>query len=197
MSLLHYEKHAEEYFRATVQLPPPAIVEVLVEHLADGSSILDLGCGSGRDMAFLSSVGFCVTGIEQSPSLASLAHKHSGCEVIVGDFQTHPFDKKYDAVVSLGSFVHANRQELGSMITLMGSLLSKRGYAVVSLKKGSGVIEDGMRKFTLWDDSELREIFRLNHLLVCTFQETQSSLNKSDVWLSYLLQECCGSDEQR
>lgn len=197
MSLLHYEKHAEEYFRATVQLAPPSILDALVKHLPSGSSVLDLGCGSGRDMAYLASLGFVVTGIEQSPSLASLAQNHSGCEVIVGDFQTHPFDKKYDAVVSLGSFVHASRSELGSLISLMKSLTNREGYAAVSLKKGTGVAENGIRKFTLWGDLELREIFASNNLSVLTFEETQSSLTKSDVWLSYLLQECCGSDEQR
>lgn len=36
---------------------------------ADGHSVLDLGCGSGRDAVFLSSVGFQVTAVDRLPKL--------------------------------------------------------------------------------------------------------------------------------
>ena len=40
--------------------------------------VLDIGCGSGRDLKWLRERGFSVTGFERSKGLAALARRHAG-----------------------------------------------------------------------------------------------------------------------
>jgi SAM-dependent methyltransferase len=76
----------------------------LVEHLTPGSKVLDAGCGSGRDMLWLTERGFNCTGLERSPELAALAREHSGLPVIEADFETFDFSRmNMDAVLLIGA----------------------------------------------------------------------------------------------
>jgi SAM-dependent methyltransferase len=63
----------------------------LAGRLKAGASVLDVGCGSGRDLLWLKSRGFAATGFERSPALAEMARKHARCTVIEGDFARHDF----------------------------------------------------------------------------------------------------------
>ncbi len=49
-------------------------LESLVADLSHGDAVLDLGCGTGQPMAaWLIHQGFCVTGIDQSPGMLTIA----------------------------------------------------------------------------------------------------------------------------
>ena len=91
MSSRFYHTHAQDYFNQTIQVDPSSFLLPLVKHLAPGSTVLDVGCGSGRDMLWLSGRGFPCTGLERSPDLAALARQHTGLSVIVADFEAFDF----------------------------------------------------------------------------------------------------------
>jgi SAM-dependent methyltransferase len=48
--------------------------------------LLDVGCGTGKDLLRLQRSGWAVTGVEISPYAAALARARLGCEVVVGHF---------------------------------------------------------------------------------------------------------------
>lgn len=48
----------------------------LLRHLPEGGKILEIGCGSGRDAAFLLNHGFNVTAIDASSEMLSTAIAH-------------------------------------------------------------------------------------------------------------------------
>jgi SAM-dependent methyltransferase len=61
--------------------------------------LLDVGCGTGKDLLRLQEAGWAVTGVEISPYAASLARARLGCEVMVGQFDEAPLDgRQFDAV---------------------------------------------------------------------------------------------------
>lgn len=62
-----------------------------------GSSVLDLGCGSGRHGRFLQQFGFEVTGIERDAVLID----RCPFEVLQGDITGFNLDKRFDNIVSL------------------------------------------------------------------------------------------------
>jgi SAM-dependent methyltransferase len=49
-------------------------------------TILDLGCGPGRDLKALADLGHVAVGIEGASKLAPMARAHSGCELWQQDF---------------------------------------------------------------------------------------------------------------
>ena len=186
-----YEKHHRTYFNTTVNIDPSCFLEALAKRLRPGATVLDIGCGSGRDLLWFSEQGFHPTGFEQSTSLAALAREHSGCDVIVGDFLTFDFSAlNYDAVVLIGSLVHVEKDILPKILVEIVQALKENGLMYVSLKARQGRCNqaDG-RIFVLWSPKELEPIFLGSGLNVEDFFISQSKKTRSDQWLNFLLRK--------
>jgi cyclopropane fatty-acyl-phospholipid synthase-like methyltransferase len=74
-----YNRIAAEWdrSRATFFGPERDYVDLLLDGLAAGSPVLDLGCGTGRPIAeYVLARGYAVTGVDQASSLLDLARAH-------------------------------------------------------------------------------------------------------------------------
>ena len=185
-----YQEHFQRYHERTFSIDPASFLAPLIRHLKPGAGILDVGCGSGRDLKWLKDRGFEVTGFERSKGLAALARANASCTVIEGDFEAHDFSKlKFDAMLMLGSLVHVPHERLGMVFGNIVKGLRDGGKVMVSLKQGEGssTDEDG-RMFYLWQDIELRNVFAKHAFRVLDCHESVSKVNATDTWLSYVLQ---------
>ena len=78
----------------------------------EGFTVLDVGCGSGRNSALFADLGARrVVGIDFSAPMLELAREHARaarvveqCEFIQADFLDYPFQETFDVVVALGVF---------------------------------------------------------------------------------------------
>ena len=186
-----YQENHKQYFQDTVNIDPSGFLEPLAGRLTPGASILDVGCGSGRDLRWFKEHGFQPTGFEHSPGLAALARQHSGCPVIEGDFFTFDFSSiSVSALVFVGSMVHVTRDDFPRVFERICKALEPGGYILITLKKGSGsrIADDG-RVFVLWSKDELERIFTRQKLKVITFSESVSALRPDDIWMSFLLRQ--------
>jgi SAM-dependent methyltransferase len=114
---------------------PAVFLEPLAGLLQPQATILDIGCGSGRDLLWFAGRGFRPTGFEQSPSLANLARKHSNCPVMEGDFSRFNFsDLHYSALVFVGSLVHLSPEALPVILASTCQALSPGGLLLITLK---------------------------------------------------------------
>ena len=86
-----YQKKYKAYHEKTFSIDPSSFLEPLVKKLPAEAFILDVGCGSGRDLLWIKKQGFEGIGFERSLGLAQLARENVGCEVIDGDFETYDF----------------------------------------------------------------------------------------------------------
>ena len=59
--------HPEAYHEATFHIDPASFLRPLAERLPPCAVILDVGCGSGRDLRWLRHRGFRAVGMERSP----------------------------------------------------------------------------------------------------------------------------------
>ena len=67
-----YRENHSKYFERTFNIDPSSFLLPPATKLAPGAFIVDVGCGSGRDLLWLKNRGFSVTGFERSPELAGL-----------------------------------------------------------------------------------------------------------------------------
>lgn len=184
-----YEDNHQHYFASTVGIDPSVFLEPLARQLKPQATILDIGCGSGRDLLWFVRRGFRPTGFEQSPSLAALARKHAGCPVIVGDFTDYDFSGlQFSALVFVGSLVHLSHQALPAILMSTCRAIVPGGKLLITLKEGNGssLAADG-RVFTLWSREDIEKVFTANHLHTLDFSRQVSSLRPDDIWLGYVL----------
>ncbi|MFP4392108.1 MAG: class I SAM-dependent methyltransferase [Desulfohalobiaceae bacterium] len=102
----YYQNHAQAYFEQSFGVDPSSFLLPLTRHLQPGASILDIGCGAGRDLLWLHHRGFYCTGLDCAPALAELARRHTGLPVIEVDFEGFDFSGfKADALLMGGVLV--------------------------------------------------------------------------------------------
>lgn len=185
----YYHKNFQDYFDKTISIDPSGFLSTFVRYLSSGATIMDAGCGSGRDLLWLKEKGFDPLGFERSSGLAALAGKKSGCPVIQGDFTGYDFSGLFvDAVLLSGALVHMGREELSPVFENVLKALNPGGHVYLSLKQGRGnsLAPDG-REFTLWSDDELRPVFAELGLQIKDFSINTSAMETGEVWLAYIL----------
>jgi len=190
----YYQAHPKAYHQKTVCIDPTSFLEPLQKHLEPGCRILDIGCGSGRDMRWLKKRGFNAMGFERSAGLAELARQNTGCEVIEGDFEDFDFTEcPSDAVLCVGSLVHVHHEKLPAILSRVMAGLKQGGKVMITVKQGHGTHTDEFgRVFHYWQDNAIRIVFAEQGLAVLDFAEQVSKTTGADIWLGYVLnkQDC-------
>ena len=184
-----YQDNFKAYHQKTFSIDPSSFLEPLARRLPAEAFILDVGCGSGRDLLWMKKRGFDVIGFERSPGLAELARENAGCEVIEGDFETYDFSSIFvDDVMLVGAMVHIPHERFSKVFKNITSAISENGSVLITLKEGSGdrTDSDG-RTFYLWEDKKAREVFDTLGFTVCDFSKSASITGSGDVWMSYVL----------
>jgi len=187
----YYQENFDSYREATFTIDPSSFLTPLLARLDPPATILDVGCGSGRDMLWFKERGFNTTGFERSRGLAELARKHSGCHVTEGDFEQYDFSGlSVDAVVLVGALVHVPHNRFEAVLKNIARGLKQKGHALLTMKEGRDLKKTSHgRVFYLWQDSDLREIFDNLTLTVVDFARQTSKIRDMDIWLGYVLKK--------
>src|SRR5215510_283553 len=90
-TLADYESNAEAFFEGTRTHDVSQNYQALLLGIAQSGraspyTILDFGCGPGRDLAYFRSLGHEAVGLDGSQQLVAMARSHSQCEVLHQDF---------------------------------------------------------------------------------------------------------------
>ncbi|HEY2990330.1 MAG TPA: class I SAM-dependent methyltransferase, partial [Candidatus Binatia bacterium] len=115
VTLEHYDQHAEEFWQGTRDHDVSQNIEALLKYIEGEPpfTILDFGCGPGRDLKTFSQRGHVAIGLEGSPRLAEMARANSGCEVWEQDFLKLDLPaNRFDGVFANAALFHVPSQEL-------------------------------------------------------------------------------------
>ncbi|MCA9899162.1 MAG: class I SAM-dependent methyltransferase [Anaerolineales bacterium] len=138
--------------------PYPQFVAFMRDWEPKGS-VLDVGCGQGRDALFLAELGYSVTGIDASQlgisqMLATAKTRNLNLNGIVADFYEYEFQQKYDVIV-LDSILHFHKKDLPKEQALLQTLtarLNPGGLICLFLHKSKA------------KEKQLKNFFAQNHL---------------------------------
>ncbi len=100
-------------------------------------SLLDLGCGAGRDLKYFHLQGHHAVGLDGVRELVEIAQDYSGCEVQHNDFldMTLPVSA-YNGIFANASLFHVPSQELPRILRQLWNALKPRGVLFASNPKG-------------------------------------------------------------
>ena len=148
-TLDYYENNATVFANATVNIDFSDMQDVFLSELKDGASILDFGCGSGRDTRYFLEKGYKVTAVDGSAKMCQIAEENTGIHVVHMDFNDFDEIDKYDGIWACSSILHLPGAELKKVLEAMEKALHNGGIIYTSFKYGDF---SGMRKGRFFSD---------------------------------------------
>ena len=138
-TLGHYQSRAEAFWEGTRNHDVAQNIDALLRHIRGTPpfTVLDFGCGPGRDLRAFVERGHRAIGLEGAQALVEMARRHSGCEVWQQDFLrlllpvTH-----FDGIFANASLFHVPRQELPRVLRALHSTLKPGGVLFSSNPRG-------------------------------------------------------------
>lgn len=137
-----YDQIAAEFGAARAHLHANELkyLALLLEPLKTGSTVLDLGCGTGHPVAtHIASQGHRVVGVDGSSAMLAAARQRlPGHRWIHNFIEEAEFDETFDAVVCWDSLFHVPRQRWAAVIDKIHRWLRPHGRLMLS---SGGVVE--------------------------------------------------------
>lgn len=142
----HYAATADAFWDATRDHDVQQNIAALLAHVEGPAPyrILDLGCGPGRDLHHLRTLGHEPVGLDAVPQFVTMARRHSGCPVLEQDFLALDLPAAhFDGVFANASLFHVPRQELPRVLRELWETLRPSGVLFASNPHGHD--EEGFR----------------------------------------------------
>jgi len=138
-TLEHYDERADDFWDATRDHDVSQNIAALLRHL-EGTppfTILDFGCGPGRDLRVFADLGHHAVGLEGAERFVRMARTYSQCPVWQQDFLTLALPTAYfDSVFANAALFHVPSQELPRVLRELHATLKPRGVLFASNPRG-------------------------------------------------------------
>jgi SAM-dependent methyltransferase len=144
-TIAHYDRQAGAFRDGTRDHDVSQNYAALLEAIeADPPySILDLGCGPGRDLRHFRSLGHEAVGLDGSQEFVAMARAFSGCEVLHQNFLALALpEARFDGVFANASLFHVPSRELPRVLRELAAALRPRGVLFCSNPRGNN--EEGL-----------------------------------------------------
>jgi SAM-dependent methyltransferase len=151
-----YEHRAAEWASHLPHEHSPRL-DPFLDRLEPGASILELGCGDGRDAAYMLARGFDVHTSDGTPAMARLASARLGREVSVLRFEELDAVEAFDAVWSQAALLHVAEEQLPGVLAKIHRALKPGGWHWASYKDGTGGGRDEGGRFFSYIPAERLE----------------------------------------
>jgi SAM-dependent methyltransferase len=135
-----YVQRAESFWEGTRNHDVSENVAALLHHITAPPplTILDFGCGPGRDLITFTALGHVAVGLEAAAPFASMARKQTGCEVWEQDFLALDLpDARFDGIFANASLFHVPTQELPRVLRELHGALKPGGVLFSSNPHGN------------------------------------------------------------
>ncbi len=146
-TLEHYNRTAEAFREGTREHDVSQNIAALLRAIRGAApfTILDLGCGPGRDLAAFTAMGHVAIGVEGAVRLAEMARAATGCEVWEQDFLALDLPAaRFDGIFANASLFHVPRQELPRVLRELHGALKDEGVLFSSNPRGAN--EEGWNR---------------------------------------------------
>lgn len=142
-----YNKAAENYSAERDSFQNQKYLEKLIEYLSTGSTILDLGCGSGIPVdKYLTEHNYKVLGIDISEKQIELAKKNLPEQFFEVKDMSELQETEYqaDAVVSFYAIFHMPKEQHEELFKKINTFLPENGLILVTMgsSEWEGIEED-------------------------------------------------------
>lgn len=139
LTLENYNQRAQDFWQGTRGHDVSQNIVMLLQHIENKPpyTILDFGCGPGRDLKAFADLGHVAVGLEGAARFAEMARAHSQCQVWQQDFLKLNLPiKHFDGVFANAVLFHIPSQELPRVLRELRATLKPRGVLFSSNPRG-------------------------------------------------------------
>lgn len=157
-TLNYYNQNAISFVEGTKDVDFKSIQDKFASRLPQGASVLDFGCGSGRDTKYFKEQGFVVTATDGSEELCKIASEYVGVPVKQMLFMELDKVATYDGIWACSSILHCPYEDLIIVMQKICTALKNNGVLYTSFKYGTFAGERNGRFFTDMTEESFKEL---------------------------------------
>ena len=187
----YYNKHAEEFTASTFEVDMESLYQPFLAELSQGTRILDVGCGSGRDTLAFKNKGYQVDAIDYSEELVKRAAQLIGIPVKLQSFYEIDANQVYDGVWACASLLHCERDRLIEVVGKLINALKQNGVLYMSFKYGNQDREKDGRSFIDLNEQQAQDLLsELNGVqLLEQWITIDKRQDRTEEWLNILFRK--------
>lgn len=188
----YYNTNAKKFATSTVTVEFTQMQNRFITKLHKPATILDFGCGSGRDTKYFLEQGFQVEAIDGSKELCKIASEYTGISVRQMFFQELNEVEKYDGIWACSSILHLSVNDLRKVVQKMAAALKQNGIIYTSFKYGTFEGERNGRYFIDMTEDSFSDLVKDMNDLKIEEQWITSDVRpgrKEEKWLNLILRK--------
>ncbi len=181
-----YNKYASVYAEHTKDKLLQFQLSEFVSMLPKKAKVLDAGCGSGRDTAYLKEDGLEVTAVDISEGMIQESKK-IGVNAIKGDLLVMVSNEEFDGIWCMATLADFPKSEAPKLIQNFYKALKREGVLYIAVKEGEGeeLIEkekynNSPRFYAFYKKDELNKLLKDNGFIVL---ESKVATDENTNWV--------------
>ena len=190
MSFDYYDKNPEKFYEDTVHVDMGEFYQAFLPLVRDRGKILDVGCGSGRDLQKFKNLGYEVIGIDASIEMVKKAKALSRVEVLNLKFAEITWENEFDGLWASASLLHVHATEISNTLKLLWKSLKRSSPFFMSFKYGANSYTKNDRYFQNYTEVTVEPILENleNHKVEKIWTTADKRLNREgENWLNLIL----------
>ena len=140
-TIAYYQAHAPAYRASTAQ-GVSRHLDAFLDRLPQGARVLELGCGGGRDSAYIDRRGFAIDPTDGVEAMVRKARERTGLPVRGMRFDELEARCEYDAVWAHACLLHVPRAALPEVLSRIHRALRPGGWHFANYKLGDDAHPD-------------------------------------------------------
>jgi SAM-dependent methyltransferase len=138
-TLSHYDDNADDFEQGTRDHDVSQNIATLLKYIEGPTpwTILDFGCGPGRDLKTIAAAGHVAVGLDGSAQFAQMARAATGATVLHQDFLALDLPERgFDGVFANASLQHVPSRVLPAVLGHLHRALKPHGVLFASIPRG-------------------------------------------------------------
>jgi len=195
----YYNKNSKQLVNRYESVDMTDMQKLLVDSFNKDSSLLEIGCGSGRDASFMVKNNYNIIAIDSSLNMINEAikmHSELNTKLLVMKVPEElNFDIKFDGIYSIATLMHLSKDNLNYVVSKVYNLLNKNGKFIISVSLfRDDINSDGFdnkgRFFLILTLDEWIDIFKNIGFNIIKTRISKDGLNRDGVeWLTLVVKK--------
>ena len=194
-TIAYYNNPKNLYAERTVNVDMNEGYSHFLNYLPLTGTIMDLGCGSGRDSLFFIKRGFKVVPVDGSQRMCEETTRLIGYKAENLTFKQLNFENCFDGIWACASLLHISMQELPDILNRIAKAMKPNGAFYASWKYGNSEHVDTSSDRFFCDMNEERISTLLKDVALFDLKEMWLSADvreeyKTQTWINIIPRKC-------